>query len=130
MQKTDKTTVTKHVLTTVALAALWLAGAAGGFAADAPAAPAKPVATPAASPDGSVARNDATPWRLIEVPGAWGKRSKKNLGGDAHTVWYRAFVQAPGELNVSLNGKPVAVKRPAEGIVVFETSAGAVYELR
>jgi hypothetical protein len=39
-------------------------------------------------------------------------------------------IRAPGELNVSLNGKPVAVKRPAEGIVVFETSAGVVYELR
>lgn len=43
MQMTDKTTVTKHVLTTVVMTTLWLAGAGGGFAAD-PAPGAKPAA--------------------------------------------------------------------------------------
>jgi hypothetical protein len=39
MKQTSKTTATKRVLTTVAMAILWLAGAVGGFAADPPTGP-------------------------------------------------------------------------------------------
>ena len=45
MNEKVKTAATKRVLSTVALATLWLAGAAGGFAALA-AVPAKPPETP------------------------------------------------------------------------------------
>jgi hypothetical protein len=40
VKQTSKTAATKRVLTTVALATLWLAGAAGGFAAEPPTGPA------------------------------------------------------------------------------------------
>jgi len=70
MTQTDKTARTKRSLTTVAAAALWLAGAGGGFAADAPATPAKPPAPPAAAADETVLLDGTNLWRYFPVADA------------------------------------------------------------
>jgi hypothetical protein len=84
MQQTGKSAGTKRALGAVALAILWLAGAGGGLAADAPAAkPDKPAATAPANE--TVVLDDSTLWRhfLITrcafVRGADGKLQAQDL---------------------------------------------------
>jgi len=69
---------TNPVLTTLALAALWLAGVGGGFAADAPspATPAKPPDVPAVAADETVVLDDTMMWRIYRVEGPQHIREK------------------------------------------------------
>jgi len=69
-------TATRQVLIAMALAGLWLAGAGGGFAADAPATPAKQPAAPAAAADETVVLDDALMWRIYRVEGPQHIRAK------------------------------------------------------
>ncbi|GEM_PF-1540522 len=67
MNQTSTTARTKRVLTIAVMATLWLAGAGGGFAADAPVAATN---KPDAAADVTVVLDDTTLWRLFRVEGA------------------------------------------------------------
>ena len=82
MNETVRTTATKRVITTVVLAALWLAGMGNGFAADASATPPKPPVTPSANVGDQTA--DGRPTKPVAGAGEDGRPrvyAGKNLTG-------------------------------------------------
>lgn len=86
VNQTINHTRTPRLLTTRVMATLWLAGAAGGFAADTPAATNKPAAV---AGDVAVLVDDASLWRHFHLVGpctflaATGARIKTGLGEQA-----------------------------------------------
>jgi len=75
IERRKRASGTKQVLRAVATAALWLAGARGGIAAEATAANQdKPPETPPAAADETVVLDDTTLWRQFQVAGASHRR--------------------------------------------------------
>ena len=69
MNQTGKTAATQRVITTVALATLWLAGAGNGFAADAPATPTANVGDKTATPSGANMFENSLKMKFVPVKG-------------------------------------------------------------